>query len=213
MQARHLLYLTLIGLLTACSSAYYNTMEKVGVHKRDILVSRVEKASAAQETAQQEFKSALEQFASVVHIEDTDLKKAYTRLNKEYEDAQEAADRVSERIDEVEDVAHALFKEWKQELDLYQNQNLRASSARSLKATQRRYAQMMAAMRDAEKSMHPILSTLRDNVLYLKHNLNAQAVGALRGEFTQLKANVQQLIARMNRSIESSNAFIATLKE
>ncbi len=199
--------------LSACSSAYYGAMEKVGFHKRDILVSRVEKAKDSQQEAQQQFKSALERFESVVTLAETDLAKAYKKLNAEYEDAEEAAEEVSERIDEVEDVAKALFKEWRQEISLYQNPNLKASSERKLQETEARYQQMMQSMREAEASMKPVLLTFRDNVLFLKHNLNAQAIGALRGEFTSLKANIESLIAQMNRSIESSNRFIAQIKE
>lgn len=208
-----LIGLLIVGSLTACSTAYYGAMDKVGVHKRDILVSRVEKASKSQEDAQEEFKSALEQFASVVNIEDSDLEKSYNRLNKEYEEAKSAADAVSKRIDDVENVSKALFKEWKNELDLYQNTNLRAESQRKLEDTKSRYATMMATMREAEVTMQPVLNAFHDNVLYLKHNLNARAVGALRSEFTNLQSNIDQLVARMNRSIASSNDFIANIKE
>ncbi len=210
-----LLSLSFVLALTvaACSSAYYGAMEKVGFHKRDILVSRVEKAKDSQQEAQQQFKSALERFESVVTLAETDLAKAYKKLNAEYEDAEEAAEEVSERIDEVEDVAEALFKEWRQEISLYQNPNLKASSEQKLQETEARYQQMMQSMREAEASMKPVLLTFRDNVLFLKHNLNAQAIGALRGEFTSLKANIESLIAQMNRSIESSNRFIAEIKE
>lgn len=215
MMARSLFspFLLVAMLLSACSTAYYGAMEKVGYHKRDILVSRVEKAKDSQQEAQQQFKSALERFESVVNLADTDLLKAYEKLNSEYEDSEEAANEVSERIDEVEDVATALFKEWRKEIGLYQNQTLKASSEKKLRETQARYKQMMQSMRAAESSMKPVLLTLRDNVLFLKHNLNAQAVGALRSEFTGLKADINSLIAQMNRSIEHSNQFIAEIKE
>ena len=35
-------------VLTGCSTVYYNTMEKLGFEKRDILVDRVENARDAQ---------------------------------------------------------------------------------------------------------------------------------------------------------------------
>ena len=203
----------LITVFSACSTAYYGAMEKVGYHKRDILVSRVEKAKDSQQEAQQQFKSALERFESVVSLAETDLLKAYTKLNKEYEGSEEAAEEVSERIDEVEGVATALFKEWRQEIGLYQNPSLKASSQNKLNQTQARYKQMMQSMRQAEQAMQPVLLTFRDNVLYLKHNLNAQAIGALRSEFHGLKTDIDALIAQMNRSIESSNRFIAEIKE
>ncbi len=199
--------------LSACSSTYYNTMEKIGYHKRDILVDRVESARDAQSEAQLQFKSALDQFASVVELRNTDLKAAYDDLNGEYEDSAAAAEQVSQRIDKVESVADALFEEWEEELTLYQNTSLRATSARRLSETRRRYEDLRKAMRRAEQSMRPVLASFRDNVLFLKHNLNAQAIGSLQGELGSLKSEIGQLIDRMNRSINQSNRFIESLRE
>jgi DNA repair exonuclease SbcCD ATPase subunit len=196
-----------------CSKAYYGTMEKVGIHKRDILVDRVESARDAQSHAQEQFKSALEQFQAVFQIQESDLKAAYEKLNAHYEDSEDAAKRVSERIDKVESVAEALFKEWEEELALYQRSDLREASQKKLKDTQTRYSQMLASMQRAEKSMEPVLLSLRDNVLFLKHNLNAQAIGSLRTEFTTLKGEIDGLIKSMNEAIEHSNQFIADLKQ
>jgi hypothetical protein len=196
-----------------CSKAYYGAMEKVGIHKRDILVDRVEGARDAQSEAQKQFKSALEQFGAVVNIENTDLKKAYEKLNAEYEDSEKAASEVSERIDKVESVADSLFEEWEEELKLYKNADLRRSSQQKLQKTKNRYREMLASMHRAEKSMTPVLRTFRDNVLFLKHNLNAQAIGSLRTEFSTLKGEIDGLIKNMNEAIQTSNQFIADIKQ
>ncbi|MEA2083756.1 MAG: DUF2959 domain-containing protein [Thermodesulfobacteriota bacterium] len=203
----------LLPLLGGCSKAYYGAMEKVGIHKRDILIDRVEDARDAQSEAQEQFKSALEQFGAVVHIEDSNLKKAYEKLNAEYEDSEKAAAKVSERIDKVESVAGALFNEWEDELKLYKNADLRQSSQRKLQDTKTRYREMLASMHRAEKSISPVLRSFRDNVLFLKHNLNAQAIGSLRSEFSTLKGEIDGLIKNMNEAIQTSNTFIAKIKQ
>ena len=200
-------------VLGACSNTYYNAMEKIGVHKRDILVDRVEKARDSQTNAQEQFKTALDQFASVVNLEQTDLKTAYETVNSAYEESDNAAKEVSERIDKVESVAEALFEEWEGELELYQSQELRNSSKQQLRETRSRYRSMLAVMHKAETSMAPVLDTFRDNVLFLKHNLNAQAIGSLRYEFGSLEKRINQLIQEMNMAIESSNQFISELKK
>jgi len=200
-------------LLLGCSKAYYGTMEKMGIHKRDILVDRVEDARDAQAEAQVQFKDALEQFGSVVTLENTDLKASYDRLNAEFEDSEAAAEDVYDRIDKVESVAEDLFAEWEKELDLYTNQELKRTSANKLRDTKSRYREMLASMHRAEKSMDPVLNTFRDNVLFLKHNLNAQAIGSLRSEFSNLKGEIGDLVNRMNDAINSSNQFIADLKQ
>jgi len=203
-----LLFFCLVLALGGCSSAYYSAMEKVGVHKRDILIDRVEKARDSQAEAQEQFKSALEQFNSVVQLKNTDLKEAYERLAAEYQDCEKAAAKVRERIDKVEDVSEALFDEWERELDLYENQELRRASKRQLQETRIRYEEMLRSMRSAEASMDPVLATFRDNVLFLKHNLNAQAIGSLRAEFSSLEKDIDALIRKMNKAIGKSNAFI-----
>ncbi|MCB2218362.1 MAG: DUF2959 domain-containing protein [Desulfobulbaceae bacterium] len=187
-------------------------MEKVGIHKRDIMVDRVEDARNAQEDAQQQFKDALEQFGSVVALKETDLKKSYDRLNGEYEASRSAADTVSSRIDRIEAVADDLFAEWQDEIALYQNRELARNSSRQLEETKVRYKEMMARMTRAERSMAPVLDIFRDNVLFLKHNLNAQAIGSLQREFTNLEAEIGVLLDRMSEAIESSNTFIAGMQ-
>lgn len=200
-------------LFTGCQSAYYSTMEKVGVHKRDILADRVDKAQDAQQDAQQEFKSALEQFSTLIQFDGGDLQKQYEQTNEQYQDCSEAAALVSERINSIEDVAEALFDEWQEELDMYSNAKLKQESAAKLKSTQRQYQQLLNTMRQAESSMAPVLDSLRDNSLYLKHNLNAQAIGALRDEFASIERDITKLISNMNKAISESQQFIATLKQ
>jgi len=199
--------------LTACSSTYYGAMEKVGIHKRDILVDRVEAGRDSQEDAQKQFQSALEQFDSIVKLEETDLKKAYDKLNGEYEKSKDAADDVSLRIEKIESVADDLFKEWKSELKEYENKTLRRSSEKQMLATKKRYLDMLASMKNAEESMDPVLRIFHDNVLFLKHNLNAQAIGSLQSEFANLEGQIDELVKSMNVAIASSNKFIADIKK
>ena len=110
--SRWLLFALLIAALAGCQSAYYGAMEKVGVHKRDIMVNRVESVQEAQTDAKEQFESALAQFRSIIQIKDQDLAARYDRLNDEYEDSKAAAQSVTKRIDAVEDVSEALFDEW-----------------------------------------------------------------------------------------------------
>ena len=208
-----LLLWCVILLVNGCSNTYYGAMEKVGIHKRDIMVDRVEDARDSQAEAQEQFQSALDQFNSVVTLKESNLKKAYDRLNKEYEACSEAAGDVSSRIEKVESVSEALFKEWQNELDLYENKELARASKKQLNATRSRYDEMIGHMYRAEKSMGPVLKIFRDNVLFLKHNLNAQAIGSLQDEFSNLEMEIDTLIARMSRAIEASNTFIADMQE
>jgi hypothetical protein len=198
--------------LTACQSAYYTAWEKLGVEKRDILVDRVEDARDSQTDAQKQFASELAEFTSLINFDGGDLESVYDGLNSQYLESEAAAKAVSKRIDKVESVAEALFSEWEEELNLYTNAKLKRDSQGKLRETQTQYKSMLRAMRKVESSMPPVLSALQNNVLYLKHNLNASAIGALQGEFSVIKSDVNNLIKEMNAAIEQSDSFIAAMK-
>jgi len=180
----------------------------MGVHKRDLLVDRVEDAQQAQQAASEEFATALERFTSVVNVEPSELSATYDRLNNSFESAESRAGQVSDRINAVEDVSEDLFSEWRGEIDMISNANLRSASARQLGSSEARYADLIRSMRRAEARMEPVLTTFRDHVLFLKHNLNAQAVSALRTELDNIESNVGQLIEEMQNSIAESQDFI-----
>jgi ElaB/YqjD/DUF883 family membrane-anchored ribosome-binding protein len=202
----------MLALLGACSSAYYKTMEGLGIEKRDILVDRVEEARDAQGDASEQFASALDQFRATVNFDGGDLEKTYDRLNAEYEQSVSEAEEVSERVNAVENVAEDLFKEWEDELDQYSRADLRRNSASLLNDTRNRYKQLMASMRRAERSMQPVLDAFSDQVLVLKHNLNARAIGALRNELDSIERDTANLIAQMQKAIAEANTFIESME-
>lgn len=198
-------------LLSSCSSVYYETMEQFGVHKRDILVERVEEARDSQEVAKEQFASALQQFTELLNFAGGDLQQTYDRLNGEFETSESRAARVSDRIRAVEVVSEDLFEEWERELDLYSSQSLRASSASSLETTRARYQQLITSMHAAESKMTPVIDAFRDQVLFLKHNLNSRAIASLRTEFSNIESDISELIRDMEASISQSNEFLAEL--
>lgn len=200
----------LVGLV-GCQTAYYETMEKFGVHKRDILVDKIEDARDDQQAVQEEFASALEEFTSVVEFSGGDLEAHYKRLDKALERSETRASEVTSSINDVQRVAEALFEEWKTELDQYSSEELRRKSAEQLADTRTRYSTLMRAMRNAESKIEPVLVPFRDQVLFLKHNLNAQAIASLKNELATIETDVSQLIRDMQESINEANTFINAL--
>ncbi len=202
-----------IFTLTGCQSAYYSAMEQVGYHKRDIMVDRVEDAKESQQDAQEEFTSALEALSALTNFDGGELEDVYNDINDKYEDSEKAAQDVRDRIAAIEDVSDALFEEWQEELNLYTSASLRRSSQQKLTETKTSYNTMLNAMKRAERRMTPVLNTLRDNTLYLKHNLNASAIGSLQGEFSNLEKDIQHAIRQMNEAIAESDRFLNKLNQ
>ncbi|BAW80634.1 hypothetical conserved protein [Candidatus Nitrosoglobus terrae] len=208
---RTLLISSTCVLALGCQTAYYKAMEKFGYQKRDILSYRVEKVRDAQTEAKQQFKSALEQFSSVVNFNGGDLEVLYNKLDGEYQDSKDKAEKVHSRISDVESVAGALFSEWKEEIGEYHDASLRRKSEQQLAQTKVKYEKLLEAMKRAESKMEPVLGTFHDQVLYLKHNLDARAIASLQSDLSTIEANVNQLIKEMESAINEANTFIKTL--
>jgi len=197
--------------LGGCQAAKYRTLETFGIEKRDILSDRVESARDAQDEAREQFASALEQFRATVAFDGGELEELYDRLDREYRRSVDDAERVRDRIDSIRDVADDLFEEWEAELDAYESPDLRVRSAGLKRDTEARYERMIEAMERAEVTMDPVLQAFEDQVLFLKHNLNARAISALRSELDGIEDDTEALIEAMNASIAEADAFIESL--
>lgn len=205
------LCLLVAPLLPGCRSAYYSTMEAFGVHKRDLLVQRVEEARDAQGEVKEQFADALEAFRGVQSFDGGDLGKLYDKLKSRLETSEAGVAQVKARIVQVEKVSGDLFREWKSESDSIQDASLRQQSEALQRSTKSSYEDLLAAMKRAEAKMDPVLTRFRDQVLFLKHNLNASAISSLAGTLVSIESDVGALIADMESSIAEADAFLASM--
>ncbi|MEM6539050.1 MAG: DUF2959 domain-containing protein [Pseudomonadota bacterium] len=199
-------------VMTGCASTYYATMERFGIEKRDILVDRVKDARGEQQDAQVVFATALEEFKSVVDFDGGDLEKQYDKLSASYDRANIQAKDVRGRIKSVEDVGNRLFREWEQELGEYSSASLKAQSERQLTATRVEFDGLVKTMNNAAAKMDPVLALYNDQVLFLKHNLNARAIASLETEQIEIEERIEALIEEMNESIAEADRFIENMQ-
>lgn len=208
-----LLAACLASALTGCRTASIAVKEQFGYAKREQLVDKVEDARDEQEEAKEQFATTLDRFKALTGFDGGDLERTYSALSREYDRSRDQAEDVRERIDDVEAVANALFSEWSAELEQYSSQELRRASEASLAETRRRYDELLSAMKQAEQRMDPVLAAFGDQVLFLKHNLNARAIASLDLTVRSLETEIQRLIDDMNASIAEADAFIASLND
>ena len=207
--ARHSgLALSALFLTVGCSGLYYKTMEAFGYQKWDLLVENVEDARDAQNDAKEQFKTALEQFTSVVQFDGGELESKYNQLSAELKRSEGKADAVRQHIASVENVAEALFEEWQENLGKYSSARLRSRSEELMRDTQGRYSQLITAMKRAEAKIDPVLSAFRDQVLFLGDNLKAKAIASLRDELVSVETDIESLIKEMEASVAEADAFI-----
>ncbi len=217
MTARHphrasmTILLVALCVLPACRSIYYDTLEAFGTHKRDLLVTRVTDARDDQEAAKEQFVSALDRFTALVGAPDGELSRLYRDLNEELKRSESKADAVRDRIEAVETVGGDLFREWEAELEQYASGDLRRASREKMEQTRSRYDQLVAAMKRPEQKMDAVLEAFRDQVLYVKHNLNAQAISSLQGTVETLEFDTAELVRDMEAAIAEADSFIHSM--
>jgi hypothetical protein len=203
----------LLMTLASCSAVYYSVWEKLGYEKRDLLRSNVEGVREDQEDVGEQFEDTLERIRAIYGIEGGDLEKQYDRFKADYDRSVAKAEELRERIAKVEEVATDLFDEWNRELEVISDASLRRRSRDQLSATKVRYQRLSSALEKTESGLDPVLQRFQDQVLFLKHNLNAQAVGGLEAEVNDIESEVDDLIADLKDSILQADAFIQQLPE
>lgn len=201
------------SLFSKLRGFYQKTRDSFRSEKSELVVFRVEKARDSLETARTQFESALDHFCLIVDQPDTGLVEKYRQMKQELENSLYQAKRVHDRIRAVEEASEALFGEWELELEQYSSRSLRSTSRKQLKLTRQHYTRLMKAMHKAEEKIPPVLAAFNDQVLFLKHNLNAQAIAALHHELRSIGMDIATLITAMEKSIVEANSFVSSVSD
>ena len=189
-------------------------MEKVfGMEKRQLLKKSVVDLKQEQKEAQTEFKDAMTQLKELYAFKGGKLEDTYNKLKASYDDAKSQADEVHKRIANMEGIAKSMFSEWDKEIKQYSNPTFAQNSRQQLNDTKSRYSQLTSTVKASEQTMQPVLTQLNDHVLYLKHNLNAAAIGSLKNEAGSIQTQIEEVVRRMNDSIAEADAFINSLPQ
>ena len=194
--------------------AYYQGRESLlGDHKRDLVVMQVDQACDSLRDSRDQFVDALEQFKILVRVNESPLQQRYQLLKRHYDQCRQRADQVTQRIQSIEAVSEALFTEWENEIELYSNRALKARSQQQLKKSRQQYARLLKTLQIAQSRMIPVLAAFQDQVLFLKHNLNAHAIAALRHEFVEIGLDISKLVDIMEKTITEASQFVSALTE
>jgi hypothetical protein len=202
---------SLAALLVGCQGPYMRFTEQHGFQQRDVFVNGIEVARNSQEEARGRFLAALATFSQVVKFRDGELQSNYQQFDDEFAETRSSAEDVRAGIESVQNVAQRVFADWQSELDNHAHDDLRRLSQRKLEQARHDYSELVGAMRNVEVKMVPILVAFQDQLLFLKHNLNPQAIAALDNELEVIRAQTAALIEAMDVSIAEADSFVNAL--
>ena len=188
-----LYWIAALLLLQGCSQIYYSTWEMLGKQKRDLLRDNVEELSSDQKEVQEEVEDALTRLRTLYGSPPEKLTQVYDDLKSDY------------------DSANDLFSEWDAEIGRLKTPKYKQDSRHKLLQTKQKYAKLETSVRKAEKGLTPVLAALEEQVIYLKHNLNAQALGGIQGELRSIESEIKTLSTALQTSLKESQSFVNTL--
>jgi hypothetical protein len=211
---RRIVFLPLIVftlLIAGCQSTYYKAMATLGKEKRDILVQRIKEAKKDQDQTKQQLQTTMESFQALTGFQGGSLERNYKRLNSDYENAASQAGKLHDKVQSINQVSNDLFREWQGEISAMGNGKLKSQDTVMLRDAKARQATYLRAMRKTEDQINPVLKAFRDQVLFLKHNLNSRAIGSLKSTSANLQSDVAELIQSIDASSQEADKLITSL--
>lgn len=198
--------------LCSCTTVYYKSWELLGREKRDLLSSNIESLKGEQEDAKEEFSDVLERMRSEYVGEKQSLAETYSDFKSDYDDIKDEVDDVTSRLNRIDGLAKALFKEWLVEANEFDSREYRRKSLAKRGETMRSFNKYMKSTRALEAGMNQSLKSLQDEVVFLKHNLNSQIVSQFNVKLATLEKDMEKIIGKIEKSIEGTDSYIKEIR-
>lgn len=205
-------FLALFATL-ACDRAYYKMWEALGREKRDLLTSEIKQTRESQSKLQTEFVATFERIKKEYTFEGGEVENTYRALSKDYKALDERRNSVTKHVEKVDALAEDLFEEWRKEANDMNDTSLRSQSLTKLEQSQAKFAEVAQKYAGMLEVVNGSLKRLHDHVIFMKHNLNAQALGALKRELHAMQPELDRLVAEINRSIALASEFEGDLAD
>lgn len=190
-------------LVSGCASVEKAVSTRFGLHRQDTLVRELHAAREAHLVAQDQFAVATEAFDWMLEPEEEiPLRQRYEDLSREFVRTEFRAAEMRDATDRLERAARAYFMDWEDRLYEYADPVIRNTSRRQLDTTRQEYEEAVGHVRRTEVRTNRVLDALGDQVRYLRHNLNHQALAALRNPAIELQLEMKDLLEELERAAD-----------
>ena len=204
--------ISLVLLISSCqTTSYYKTKGWFGAEKRELLVDSVEGVRNSLQENVKVFKTAITGINVVINVKDEKMEERHEQLKNDYGNCEAEAGNVRSRIDTMETISGDFFDQWMEEMQLYSNESFRNASRDKYNKVRKKYTKLVQNLRKVEVKLEPALNGFRDQVLFLKHNINAQSVASLEDELVTVEAEIDALIRNLVEAIKEADDFISSM--
>ncbi len=182
-------------------------------HKRtDEHIEKIERASDEMKDLRKHLDKVFEAYHKTLR-EGTDKRRSsYNELVKALERCEEKTKELRKRHEEMDKQAEEYFKRWKNSVKDIKNADLEQRSEGRLETTRRRYREVSESWKGMREDYEPVLAELRDQIVYLGHDLNEDAVLSLKEDAAELEELASALFRSMEGFGSTADEYISGLE-
>lgn len=159
-----------------------------------------------------QIQKTLDTYNALLGEDASKLRNLYKGLQKEMEGTAKKRAEIDSRSEVMQQDANTLFESWASSATAIENEDLRARSLERLATTKERFAEIEAVGRKAGELYDPFMKSLGEQVTYLGHDLNAEALASLKPDAEKLNQKAKELLAAIDDAIGVANKNIGMLR-
>jgi hypothetical protein len=197
-----------LGLGLAPSAGTQNE----GHERADEHIEKIERASEEMKDVRKHLNEAFEAYHKTLREGTDERRSSYKDLVKALERCEEETKELRKRHREMDEQAEEYFKKWKNSVKDIKNADLERRSEERLEATRRRYREVSMRWKTMGEDYEPVLAELRDQVVYLGHDLNEDAVLSLKEDAAELEELARALFRSMEGFGSTADEYIGGLE-
>ena len=206
---RAIVAVLVLASLPGCSYVNNLIKGKSGPADVDDLVASVEKVNKELDRSKASMLSAVQGLQAITAPDfQGDAAKAHKDLVKIVETSEDQAEELRDSIEEMQAAAIPVFDQWTKDLEAYSNPEMRQRSQARLAAARERYDAVVAAVEPLLVEYESINQSLRDHVLFLKHDMNPAALTTIQDDVRSVAKDAASLDGRFNSGRAAAMAYI-----
>jgi len=211
---RRRLFLAALMMVSAgCASAVYDSLERRGVDAKAVLEGRVRDAREDALAAAAKIDAAAMALGAATSLDGPALARQVDAARAGAQDAAVAAQEVRLSADTVGASGARFFREWEEEIALYETAAEREAAATRLKAQGEAHKRLVGALGAANLRLSPALSLLNEEVAALRKNPTSGVVAKSRaGRIDAAAKAAGDASAALRDAAAEADRFLAKLK-
>jgi HD superfamily phosphohydrolase len=208
-KTRHTLLILIAGLaLCVAGSA---SAQRTGHQQIDRLISRAESTVSQISLTRLQAQDTVDAYKALISGEG-DSRRAFRDLNRELDRLDSQRERTRSRARRMESSAKELFAEWANSITKISSEELGATARTRLDDTRQRYDELIALGGEAGDAFDAFAASLRDQVVFVEHDLNEAALDSLREYSPTFDEKSQTLFRKINSVVGTASRLIESMR-